>query len=896
MIAQFGSCEVDFDKVEIRRNGETIKVQPQVFTVIEYLVRNHERVVPKEELLDNIWGDRFVSESALTSRIKSARRALGDNGVDQAVIRTAVGRGYRFVAELQLHQEPQPARPSNGYRPDVQPLLDRPTALGAPTGRDEWPMLGRRDELAVVKRCAEDPSVPGVLISGPKGIGAVRFAETCRAIAASLGHPTARIVGLASAAALPLAAVAHLLPDDVLTTDQPDQGLALAAIMDRARRSIEALASRRFIFLVENAEHLDPMTATLLSSVMLNGAAFGLVVRSPLMEADRYSDSHVQASVTPVTIELPRLDEMTVDILLHRVLGGPISAPALREIIAASDGRPGLIRDVVETSRRTGALMCEHGVWSLAGDLSSSTRRTWDSSSLSESALRGAEILSLVRLSEAQAVELIGDHALDELDALHLLAVDPTASGYTVTLSDPLLAIAILEQVGSLRMRRLQTELAERLLTPSATPELIASILAWGDVAARPDDALLLTSAQSAMVDGNTAAASALISHLEDRSNPQVQLIEAEVALRQSQWAQAEALFESLDVDQLDDPSTTHVLRRQAGIQFYSRSRFEYAIRWLEREAAQRGGQPGRALRARRLGMLAHLGRASETIKAASELGGEQGLTAIEVTLSVAAAKLLEGRSRAAIASVEEVDPFIRALPPASAHEPLDAAVTVRCSALLHIGRIDDAATLARQHLPLGKRTPLGYLPSLAGLIELAAGRPKAAREFVRQATQSSHREAFPHYRSIADAVFASTDLALGRVDSARRGLERARRALPSVAGQLQWLLAIRIARLAHGLGEAERAEPLLELAADAAASGAAIREAHLLCTASSIDHTGKVGKQVVDRVDELVRGFDGNLWPVRAREIHAITSGEGLASVAAEYRRLGYHGLVTSN
>jgi pimeloyl-ACP methyl ester carboxylesterase len=75
-------------------------VEPQVFDVLVYLIRHRQRVVPKSELLDNVWGDRFVSESALASRLKSARRAVGDDGASQRVIRTVFGRGYQFVASV----------------------------------------------------------------------------------------------------------------------------------------------------------------------------------------------------------------------------------------------------------------------------------------------------------------------------------------------------------------------------------------------------------------------------------------------------------------------------------------------------------------------------------------------------------------------------------------------------------------------------------------------------------------------------------------------------------------------------------------------------------------------------------------------------------------------------
>ena len=96
----FDGCELDVQRLELRRDGQGVAVEPQVFDVLVYLLRHRDRVVSKEELLDEVWGDRFVSESALTSRIKAARRAIGDDGASQRIIRTLHGRGYRFVADV----------------------------------------------------------------------------------------------------------------------------------------------------------------------------------------------------------------------------------------------------------------------------------------------------------------------------------------------------------------------------------------------------------------------------------------------------------------------------------------------------------------------------------------------------------------------------------------------------------------------------------------------------------------------------------------------------------------------------------------------------------------------------------------------------------------------------
>jgi pimeloyl-ACP methyl ester carboxylesterase/DNA-binding winged helix-turn-helix (wHTH) protein len=97
----FNGVEVDPDRFELLRDGEPVAVEPQVFDLLVYLIAHRDRVVTKAELLDNVWGDRFVSESALSSRIKAVRRAVGDDGVAQQVVRTVHGRGYRLVADVE---------------------------------------------------------------------------------------------------------------------------------------------------------------------------------------------------------------------------------------------------------------------------------------------------------------------------------------------------------------------------------------------------------------------------------------------------------------------------------------------------------------------------------------------------------------------------------------------------------------------------------------------------------------------------------------------------------------------------------------------------------------------------------------------------------------------------
>lgn len=97
MLYQFEEFDIDTGRRELRRNCELVAVEPQVFDLLEFLVRARERVVSRDDLLATVWHGRDVSDATLSSRINSARAAIGDNGKDQRLIRTLPRKGVRFV-------------------------------------------------------------------------------------------------------------------------------------------------------------------------------------------------------------------------------------------------------------------------------------------------------------------------------------------------------------------------------------------------------------------------------------------------------------------------------------------------------------------------------------------------------------------------------------------------------------------------------------------------------------------------------------------------------------------------------------------------------------------------------------------------------------------------------
>ena len=100
MIYRFDTFELETDRFELRDAGVAVPLEPRVFALIAYLVANRERMVSREELIEKVWEGRVVSDAAISSRIKKARKALGDDGRSQRLIQTVHGQGFRFVGSL----------------------------------------------------------------------------------------------------------------------------------------------------------------------------------------------------------------------------------------------------------------------------------------------------------------------------------------------------------------------------------------------------------------------------------------------------------------------------------------------------------------------------------------------------------------------------------------------------------------------------------------------------------------------------------------------------------------------------------------------------------------------------------------------------------------------------
>lgn len=132
MLYSFENFTVDTERREVRRGGEPCAVEPQVFDVLEFLIRNRDRVVSRDDLLAAVWNGRIVSESTLASRINAVRNAIGDNGEDQRLIRTILRKGIRFVGAVREGEVAAASSKTATQMGNALALPDRPSIAVLP--------------------------------------------------------------------------------------------------------------------------------------------------------------------------------------------------------------------------------------------------------------------------------------------------------------------------------------------------------------------------------------------------------------------------------------------------------------------------------------------------------------------------------------------------------------------------------------------------------------------------------------------------------------------------------------------------------------------------------------------------------------------------------------------
>jgi DNA-binding winged helix-turn-helix (wHTH) protein/tetratricopeptide (TPR) repeat protein len=394
MVFCFGIYELDEERRELCRGGENNHLEPQVFDVLAHLIRHRDRVVTRIELLDEVWGSRYVGEAALTSRIKTARQAVGDSGREQAVIRTVHGRGFRFVAPVSEQQLRRGAERSR--------LAPEPAT-----------MAGRAAQLARLE-AAVGSVVDGlrstVFVTGEAGIGKTTLVdaflerledldalvgrgqcleqraggEAYLGVFDALGRLCRQPGGEREADVLAAAAPTWLLQMPSLVRSEQLTELqvrSLGATRERMLRelvdALEALAADRpVVIVVEDLHWSDDATADLLDWLARRRDPARLLVLGTY-RPDTLKGAHRIAVVArellaagyAEEVRLDRLDRPEAASLLEAWFPGlPADVAAL--VHSRTDGVPLFMRDVVASWTDSGVLVADdEWRWAVVGDL-----------------------------------------------------------------------------------------------------------------------------------------------------------------------------------------------------------------------------------------------------------------------------------------------------------------------------------------------------------------------------------------------------------------------------------------------------------------------------------------------------------------------------------------------
>jgi len=339
VILRFADCELDLARIVLRRGGRDVRLEPKAFDVLAYLVQRRGTVVRKHELLDEIWGDRFVSESALTTRIKAVRQAVDDDGNRQAVIRTVHGKGYEFVAPVEVV--------ADGPTPPAAP----PTIAGL--GAAVQPLIGRESLMACLVDALDAHRL--ITLVGPGGVGKTTVGlELARTVASDYpdGVHVVELVSVVDEEATS-AAVATAIDVNLRRSSSIDDAIA------------EMLRPRHSLLVLDNCEHLVEPVATLVNRILRDAPQVSIVTtsREPLAVAGEQVWSVEPLATTPRTDgaagDVTSIPAVALFVARARAADpgfelDPATAPVVVEICRRLDGIPLAIELAAARARAIG--------------------------------------------------------------------------------------------------------------------------------------------------------------------------------------------------------------------------------------------------------------------------------------------------------------------------------------------------------------------------------------------------------------------------------------------------------------------------------------------------------------------------------------------------------------
>ncbi len=786
-----------------------------------------------------------------------------------------------------------------------------------PTRPERWPLIGRTGEMARARTALADPSSRGVVFFGVAGVGRTRMAEELTADLEAAGDRVARATADATAAAVPLGPLAHLLPADVIlaaTRDSVDPAPLLAQA-----RQVLGDGDGRLVLMIDDAHLLDAVSLILLHQLVQAGdAVLVLTARKDEHQPDSLQTLWRSGQVT--RIDLEAIGSESVAALLAAGLGGQVEGRTVLMLGTSSGGNPLLLRELVRAGEEDGVLIEIEGVWSLVGVLPTRHRAAellhHRVMSVTGDARTVIELLAIIGPTNLDAlVEWFGAVVLEHLEVDRLVVVRSASSvdgPDVMALAHPLLVDTVRSATPTLRGRSILRTWADHVESRAAgEPADVLRVAAWrlqcGDAI---DPTLAAATATLARHAGDYVLTLQLarVAH-EVRPTLGTAILYGESLYETGSFADAEAVMSA--AESLDG-TPTEVLRlvgmRGTNLLF-GLMQPERATEITDSAGALLVGNGLESLReelvSRRANVQLYSGHPAESLRILAELDMHARLSddGIEVDHNDARTQVLwatpgvpaialAGRSAEAIELARLAFIRHRGLDDDIALTSLETHLLTLCLALQEHGSLDEAHALAvgGYEASVGVNSLMGQTWFALNLarIALIRGRGASGVRWCREAAAVTAAAQWRGPRSMALAGLAAMSAVTGDMVSAHQALVD----FAAIDGRFGFLLPERCLGQAWVLVAQGRRAAAVDVLNDGAELAAST--GHLTVEAWLRHEIARIGKPaaMVDRLEELAGRCDGSLVAARARHVRAQVSGSRAELVVAAdaFEAMGCH------
>ena len=742
-----------------------------------------------------------------------------------------------------------------------------------------------------------------MVIAGPAGVGKTRLAREALAAAKRSGHVTRWAAGTAAAAAIPLGAVAHLLPAIDAVCDP-------LTLLQRAGAAIaEQGKGHRLVIGIDDAHLLDELSVTLLHQLALTRAAcLVLTVRTGEPAPDPVVTLWKNGLAD--RLELAHLPRAELDRLVTSVLGGVVDSRTIERLWRATRGNVLFLRELVEGGCETGALRNRDGVWRWEGPMKPTPRlREIVQAQLGGLGSDERTALELLATDEplglGRVASLINPEVVAVLERRGLVRVVNSGWRAEVWLAHPIYGTVVRDQLPEANACQLRRRLANTHLPWKRQDDLLRAGLLLLDSDQPGAHASLLAEAAmhaNALLDHDNAArlAHASIDGTDGRDGMRAHLALLEAVRWQGQAEEAERVAAAAAPFAVSAEDRSRLAVVRALNLFFGLGQVAKAEAMLNKAAADAADdETCRRISAVHSVLAFFAGRPLQAAESGAEILATEGVSpeaAVWAASATAVGLAARGRISEALSAVAEgraalarctVEPELAVCRQLLAHGEL--------SALLLGGRVQEALTRAGELHEWSMAVPQWAGDALAaahvGWAALAAGRPRTALRWLSQAVVGLSESDPGGFRQFATALLAHTHAQLGDAAAARRLLDGAGIEPHCAVFEPELLLAQAWQAAADGR-VCQAADQAVQAASVAAGMGQRAVEAQALHAAVRLGRAG----DVAGRLRQLAGQVEGVLVTLYSAHAQAVTGGAGgqLDEVAAQLEAMGARLLAT--